>query len=122
MDEEVFTLLEREVHKATMVQNSKHSAALVYRGKVISVGVNKRKTHPLQKKYSSHCEKLFLHAEVDSIVKCINKHGTEVLKKSDIYVLRLSKGGSITNSKPCSGCMKAIKAFGIRNVYWTKGD
>ena len=52
--------------------------AILYdkRGRVLSIGKNSYvKTHPLQARYATQVgepSKVFLHAEVDAIVKCKN--------------------------------------------------
>jgi len=91
----------------------------VYKGKVLHTGIAKRKTHPLMLKFSENQKKIYLHAELDCIVKCLNAHGAEILTECDLYCLRITKEKDIGLSKPCAVCQKAIAAFKIRNVYWS---
>ena len=116
----IFRTLVSDALKCEMIQNSKHSACLVYKNKVISRGIAKRKTHPLMLKFSENQKKIYLHAEIQCLIKCINCYGTEILSECDLYCLRVTKGNSIGLSKPCSVCQKAIQAFDIRNVYWSR--
>lgn len=115
----IFKELLKHVHGADMVGNSLHCAAIVHKGNILSIGLNKKKTHPLQKKFADRPEKDCIHAEIDALVKIKHKH---ILKDCDIYVLRLTKGNRIMNSKPCAGCEKAINFYGIKNIYWTTDD
>jgi tRNA(Arg) A34 adenosine deaminase TadA len=119
MNSDVFKYLLANVHHADLIQNSRHCAAIVHKNEVLSIGWNKKKTHPMQKKYSSRPDRLFVHAEIDAITKIKDK---SILKDCDIYVLRLSKSDLISNSKPCPGCNNAIRDYGFKNVYWTTDD
>lgn len=101
------------------VFRSKHAALLCYKGRVLSIGVNRYKTHPMMKRFSRHPDAVNLHAEIDCIVKAINRYGTEILKSSQLYVARVLDNGTLRSSCPCSGCRKAIEAFEISKVYYT---
>ena len=104
------------------VYRSKHAAALYYKGRLLATGVNQYKTHPMMKRYCKHPEAVELHAEIDCITRAIRRYGTTVLKHSTLYVARVCKDGSLSNSKPCVGCQKAIEAFSIPTVYYTTKD
>ncbi|HRP36238.1 MAG TPA: hypothetical protein PLS50_00340 [Candidatus Dojkabacteria bacterium] len=116
----IWDSLKKRVTNSDLIRHSHHVAAIVYKNRIITFGFARYKTHPLAKKFQTNVERIFLHAEVDAIIKAINKIGIETLKECDLYVLRTSKGGHIGNSKPCDGCMKTIETFGIRNVYWSR--
>lgn len=109
-----------EISRTTpSIRGSSHCAALVYRKKVLSVGTNQLKTHPLQKQYGRNEKAIFLHAEIDAIIRCINKHGVEILQQSTLYVLRTTPSGAVGDSCPCAGCTRAIEAFKIKEVVHT---
>lgn len=94
--------------------------AIVYdkRGRIVSMGKNSYvKTHPLQARLAKQAgldEKIFLHAEVDALVK---------LKDWDrahrMVVTRIGRSGKPLNAKPCPVCQKAIKLAGINYVEHT---
>lgn len=104
------------------------SAAIVYKGKVISTGVNSLKSHPFQKKWSRNSESIFLHAETSAIhqaLRCISDD--TILQDCDLYVLRMKKDGPDFTfryglARPCSGCQRCIAEFGIKNVFYTCND
>ena len=104
------------------------AAMLVYKGNIISVGMNKRKTHPFQRKFSSNEDAIFLHAETDCIVNALKFNSSDILSKSTMYVARLKKPCTSAQhyvsglSKPCEGCSRAIAQFGIKHVYYTLND
>jgi tRNA(Arg) A34 adenosine deaminase TadA len=96
----------------------RHAASLYIGNRLISIGVNQLKTHPLQKKFGINDEAIYLHAEVDAIRNALKRISVFDLQKATLYVAK-SKAGTPKLSKPCPGCQKAIIHFGISNVFWT---
>lgn len=98
-------------------------AAIAYKGKIISVGFNQRKTHPLQKKYGKNPDAIFLHAEISAIIQARRELTLDELSKSTLYIIRRRmtiEGLPVYgNAKPCCGCLKAIKDFGIKKVIYS---
>ena len=115
----IFNKLFEMAETVTDCRDHKHASAIVYKKKIIALGKNQMKTHPIMLQYQSDSTKIYLHSEIDAIVKVINNHGSEILKHSSLYNLRLTGGGNVAMSKPCNGCQKAIDAFGIKRVFWT---
>lgn len=114
----IFNVLHKAAERSEYLHH-RHASCIVYKGRVISTGINQRKSHTLQKQFSGKETKLFLHSEIAAIVKVINRYGSEILKDCELYNLRLTKGGKVGISKPCAACSKAIETFGIEKVYWT---
>jgi len=54
---------------ADQVRSSRHAAIITYKGNTISWGVNRYKTHPIMLQYQRNEQAIFLHAEMDAIVK-----------------------------------------------------
>ena len=117
--EKIFDLLKEESRNADRVKSSQHAACVVYKKQILSVGWNRKKSHPMMSRFSYKEHQIYLHAEVDALIRAINQYGNEILKESDLYVLRTTKAGNVADSKPCSGCTDVINAFGIKNVYWS---
>ena len=90
-----------------------HVAAIFQRNKILSIGQNSFKTHPIAKEYGhkGNC----LHAESSSIIR----HGLEDCSGLSIAVLRIGRKNNLTTSKPCVACETLIKSVGIRKVYYT---
>lgn len=91
------------------------------------MGVNNRKTHPVQMRFGKNPDAIHLHAEIECIINHIRKHGEEDLYNSTMFIAR-SKQERISHecyvdvmamAKPCEGCMKALKYYGIKNVIYT---
>ena len=105
------------------VNTSRHAAALVYKNDIVAIGVNQKKTHPFQKRYQKRADCTWLHSEIDAIKKALRTVKVDDLGKYTLYVARVRKDMSWGDSKPCSGCMKAIIDFNIRSVFYTcEGD
>jgi len=96
-----------------------HIAAILWRKKSpIRIGVNSKKTHPAARRQYS-CGPRFvhhLHAEMHALLN------TDTTKNDVLEVMRWTKDGQRTMSKPCEHCMKVIRASGIKRVRYTDWD
>ena len=115
----IFEILIDQTEHSDIVKSSKHAAAIVHKNRILSLGNNRRKTHPMMAKFQKRADRIFLHAEVDAVIKTISRYGNEILADCDLYVLRVTKTGKVAGSKPCAGCQRMISAFDIKNVYWS---
>lgn len=106
----------------------KMAAAVVRRGKIVSIGINSMKSHPMAAKFGKNEHAIFLHAEVAAIKNALREIEVDDLSKCDIYIVRVKKEKPFTKkyvyglAKPCSGCERAIAEFGIKSVIYTKDD
>lgn len=82
-------------------------------GRLISVGYNQKKTHPLTNTFT-------LHAEAHAIIAC--RYNTPRLDGSILWVARDTVNGMPAMAKPCGDCMRLIVAAGIKRVYYTIGE
>ena len=99
--------------------HGKHNlvASVVHKGVPISIGYNSyTKSHPLQLEISGHPQKIYLHAEVDAVNKALKQIDKNMLRRCDLYVIRLKKDGTYGASKPCENCSKYIDGK-LKNVY-----
>ena len=112
-------LIEVANTQAVCIASSKHASCIVHKKRILSFGWNKKKSHPICVEHQDNPERIFLHAEMDAIVRAVNLYGSDILSDSDLYVLRVTKGGRLGYSKPCNGCMSVIRSFKIRNVFWS---
>ena len=108
--------------------HEKFAAAVVYRNRIISVGMNSMKSHPLQAKYSKNEHAIFLHAEVAAIKNALREMDVDDLSKCELYIARVKKEKPFTKkfvwglSKPCAGCERAIAEFGLKRTIYTCDD
>ncbi|RMH18706.1 MAG: hypothetical protein D6698_06650, partial [Gammaproteobacteria bacterium] len=77
--------------------------------------------HTMMLRYRRRPAGIYLHAEIAAISKAIAyfRGNKDRLSDCEIYVARTYKNGNFANSKPCSGCMRAIKDYGFKRVHWT---
>lgn len=100
-------------------------AILVLRNGYLFTGKNQYKSHPLQAQWSRNPQSIFLHAEIDCLVKVVANDVEDLmndgsLKTASIYVARVGKNNLPALAKPCSGCFGALIHFGIDNIRWTE--
>lgn len=116
------------LNKVAMVNplsNAKFAAAIVKNNKIISIGMNSKKSHPLQAKYAKNPHAVFLHAEIDAIKNALREINVDEFYKTDLYICRIKKEKRLASNyvwglaKPCCGCERAILSFGIRRVIYT---
>ena len=106
----------------------KFAAAVVYRNRIISVGMNSMKSHPMAAKYGKNEHAIFLHAEVAAIKNALREMEVDDLSKCDIYITRVKKEKPFSKkfvwglSKPCPGCERAIAEFGLKRTIYTCDD
>jgi len=107
---------------------AKLAAAVVIKNEIIAIGFNRRKSHPFQAQYQTNDKQIYLHAETDAINRALKYITKEELKKATLYVARVkyrdnkSKKAVWAESKPCSGCQKAIHSHGIKSVVHTHSE
>jgi len=104
---------------------AKLAAAVVIKGRIISLGRNQYKTHPFATVYGKNSEAIFLHAETHAIVNSLNHVDRDDLKRATLYIYRVKRPSQKSRkwidgiSKPCTGCMSAIVEFGFKRVVYT---
>lgn len=110
-------------------QRARMAAALVKNNKIVSIGINRKKSDPLQAKFAKNDEAIFLHCEIHAIKTALRDNSLDDIEGSDLYICRAKKHRvDLPNRKyidvyglaaPCEGCRRAIAEFGIRNVVYT---
>lgn len=95
--------------------NNSHVAFLVKSNKILHIGQNKKKTHPLIKHHPYHAGNVWLHAELDVILKSTR----EDLFNYKLVVLRVNRKHELVFSRPCIGCQSLIRQFGISEVFYS---
>lgn len=104
-------------------KNTKTVSFLIYKGKVVSFGINSDKTSPLQNKYRLTTDLKYIENFVDkehSEVNCLGKvHPRFRFDKCEIVIISKKKDGDFRLARPCDVCMAAIKDFGIKKIYYT---
>lgn len=94
-------------------EKMKHGAVIVKGGRVMSVGVNKFRNHPMIIQPEIIKTVCSVHAEVDALRKARDVRG------ATIYVARVNSRGVSRMSRPCNHCYMALKDAGISNIVYT---
>lgn len=85
-------------------------ALVVKKKRVLAVGYNNPKTHPLAKTKMRQ-----IHAEFGAIIGCT----PEQLDGAELIVVRARRDHKVGKAKPCAACNKFITNVGIKRVYYT---
>ena len=106
------------------VRRARIAAGIVYKGRLVAVGVNSKKSHPFQAKYSKNEHAIYLHAEVAAIMAAKRKLTEAELAKATLYVIRTKEsyinGQTVLGiAKPCEGCERCINDHNIRRVVYS---
>ncbi len=87
-------------------------AVIIKNGKPIAAGFNKNRTHPRAKNYTRK-----IHAELDALI------GYRLpAEKADIFVVRITNGGTMATSKPCRDCWILLKEAGLKTATYIDGN
>jgi deoxycytidylate deaminase len=90
--------------------------AVIYRRRrLISIGQNSRRSHPLQARYGRNPASICIHAEIAALA-----NARESVAGAVMFVARVFRDGKPALAQPCSGCQRAIAAFGLSDVEWTE--
>ena len=122
---DALSILARE--KAPEIRNHHICAALVHKHKeIISIGYARRKSHPLQARFGADEYKIYLHAEVDALIKGLRLGYKPSKKYTQVYIARTKKPFSGAENwipglgKPCPGCISFIDHCNISQVFYTR--
>ncbi len=107
-------------HPARMVAppgGHRHFAMAIV-GKVKYLGWNNRKTRPQLKRQMPDGSVLAGHHAETHVLYKVPKHKRKYIK---LFVMRVTKSGKITMSKPCSHCVESLLTEGIseKNIWYT---
>ena len=107
------------------VANQRIAACIVFKGKLVSFGVNQHKSHPFQKRFACNEHKIYLHAETAAVLNAMKHLDAGQLRRSTLYVARVKRPYSGSTdwvsglAKPCAGCQHCLDAFGITNIVYS---
>lgn len=104
-------------------KHTKTVSFLIYKGKVVSFGINSDKTSPLQNKYRLTTKLRYVENFVDkehSEINCLGKvHPKFSFNKCEIVIISKKRDGEFRLARPCDVCMACIKDLGIKKIYYT---
>lgn len=96
------------------------AAALVEGRTLLAVGVNEKRSHPLQARFASNEDAIYLHAEISTLANALRRlREYHYLGKATMYVCRVGAHGEMRLAKPCEGCQRALASFEVGRVIWS---
>lgn len=100
----------------------RHFSFIFERNRLISIGINNPKTHPLNLKYNYIGKKQLkindvvgTHSEMSAVIKI----GPENCKGLTIVNTRVNRNNELDYSCPCNGCRDMIKKLGFKKLLYT---
>lgn len=88
-------------------------AVIAVGNRIMSVGINKWRTHPRQINCHTNNMANSIHAELDAIIS------GHCMEGATIYVARILKNGAAGLAKPCLICQGIIDSAKIKRVVYT---
>jgi hypothetical protein len=111
--------------KSPEVRNYRICASVVYRHRdVVSLGFPRKKTHPIQAKFGKNKEAIYIHAEVEALLRAMRVTKLNA-KDYSIYIARVKRPGAFStdfiegDARPCKGCGSFIHFCGLSQVIHT---
>lgn len=109
------------------VKTARIAAAIAIGGTIVGLGVNQKKSHPLQARFTKHSSAIYQHAEISAIHNALKRVTYSELAKATLYVVRRRKNTETKHWEdgsacPCEGCQKAINFFRIGKVVHTENS
>ena len=115
----------RNMAEMSDFERQKLGCVVVYKNKIIGMGFNSTKTHPLQKEYNNkfrfnadntpHC----MHAEMHALMPI--RYMDIDWSKTKVYVYRISRcdpdKGAL--ARPCPACRAFMRELGIQHIYYS---
>jgi len=100
----------------------RHFSFILDRNRIISIGMNSIKTHPMNLKYNyinKNKQKISdivgTHSELNAVIKL----GIEDCSKLTLVNTRINRNNLLDNSAPCNGCSDMINQLNFKNVFYT---
>ena len=123
-------LLFEEAIDTDPVGGAKICAALVFKKTLVIIGTNSKRTDPWALRFAKNNDADTIHAEVQAIKNAVNhfrgeSNAKEFIKNATLYICRAKRKSKYGPwiwglAFPCSGCMEAIKDFGIKRVVYSE--
>jgi hypothetical protein len=113
------------INKHSADLRCRHFSFILQRNRIISIGLNSLKTHPLNLKYNyinKNKEKISdivgTHSELNAVIKL----GEEDCSKLTLINTRINRNNLLDYSAPCHGCSDMIKQLNFQNVFYSTNN
>jgi deoxycytidylate deaminase len=113
------------INKHSADLRCRHFSFILDRNRIISIGMNSTKTHPLNLKYNyvnkdnkSISDIVGTHSELNAVIRL----GEEDCSRLTLINSRINRNNMLDYSAPCSGCSDMIKQLNFKNVYFSNAQ
>jgi hypothetical protein len=103
-----------------------HVSVVFNKHRVVAIGVNSHKTHPLNKKNPKIGSDGTFNAketggQCSELSACIRLSKRTNIKaaRCNMVNIRVMKDGALGNSKPCQSCQNLLKFFNFDKIYYS---
>ena len=111
--------LAKKLAESSSYSLHRHGAVLVKGGSVLNWSANQNKVQRWAQRFRSHgCGHATHHAELGAVLGVARDKTTG----SAVYVVRISKKGSLLMSKPCEMCQELLRHVGVKRVFYSIDD
>jgi tRNA(Arg) A34 adenosine deaminase TadA len=90
---------------------SRHGAVIIYRNKVVAAASN---YYVATRRPYEDCRSI--HAEVAVIVEFLKKYPRSSLRDATLVVVRVTRDGELSCSRPCTQCTNTILKYNVGKV------
>ncbi len=110
------------------LSRSLHLSFIIYKGRIISIGQNSKKTHPVNLKnkkinydgidispIKGTCSEL-------SAIKRLKNLTNIPTEKCQLINIRVNKKNEIRMSNPCQSCESLLRFFQMKDIYYSDND
>jgi deoxycytidylate deaminase len=103
----------------------RHFSFIFEKQRLLSIGINNPKTHPLNLRYNyinkqrdKISEMVGTHSELNAVIKL----GLEDCSGFTMVNTRINRNNKLDYSYPCNGCMDMIKKYGFKKIIYSTKD
>lgn len=106
----------------------KMGAVIFTNKKILVAASNENKTNPIQVEYNKYRNfdtskmKPCIHAEMNALLRFKRLYPEMRGEDVAIFVYRETKDGKEALARPCPACEKALRDYGITDIYYTGKD
>jgi len=106
-------------------QRCRHFSFIMYKKRILSIGVNTPKTHPLNLKHNYVNKRnipihdlVGTHSELSAVIKL----GTDDCDGLIMVNTRVNRNNEIDFSMPCKGCTSFLETLNFKRIYYSDKD
>ena len=94
-----------------------HVAGIFKKNKLVSLGINQKKTHPFAFKNGYPWASEGIHAECLAVIK----GGLDDYSNYSLVVLRIDNNNKLNLSRPCKFCSLLLTKLNFSSIFYTDG-